>query len=119
MREAGSTDDHFFKEIMAKSRLDLPFSDFEDNVMIRIENKVAHQNSFSKEIKLSWIFFIAGSIFGIIISFILPELKRPVLGISPASLTLVFQITFACLLFTQIDTLLKFSRKDFFKETIK
>jgi len=111
MKDTDSQDDIFYKEIMAKSRLDLPFSDFEDNIMNQIENKILHQNTFSKEIKLSWVFFIAGSVFGIIISLILPKLQKSIMGIQPANFAIFFQIVFTSLLFTQIDTLLKLSKK--------
>jgi len=111
MKETDLQDEIFYKEIMAKSRLDLPFSDFEDNVLNQIENKILYQNSFSKEIKLSWVFFIAGSVFGIIISLIIPKLQEPIMGIQPSNFAILFQIVFISLLFTQIDTLLKFRRR--------
>lgn len=110
MKEIKHTDDDFFREIMSKSRLDLPFSDFEDNVMMQIENKVLHHHSLSKELKLSWIFFIAGSVFGTVISCILAQLHEPIFGIKPVNLTILFAIVFASIMFTQIDTLIKFSR---------
>ena len=34
----------------------MPFNDFEDNVMLQIENTVLHQKDLKKELKLSWIF---------------------------------------------------------------
>lgn len=111
MIENQTNEDNFFKELMSKSRLELPFSDFEDNVMLQIENKIQHQNALPKEIKLSWIFFIAGSVFGIILSFFLAQVREPIFGIQPANLTLLFQIVFASVLLTQIDTLIKFSRR--------
>jgi len=111
MIENQTNDDDFFKELMSKSRLELPFSDFEDNVMLQIEKKIQHQNALPKEIKLSWVFFIAGSVFGIILSFFLSQLHDPIFGIQPANLTLLFQIVFASVLLTQIDTLIKFSKR--------
>lgn len=111
MRETKTTDENFFKEIMSKSRLDLPFSDFEDNVMMQIETKVLHQNKWSKELRLSWIFFFVGSVFGIILSIFISKLHEPIFGVQPANLTLFFSIVFAAVLFTQIDTLIKFSRR--------
>lgn len=111
MKETKITGDDFFWEIMSKSRLDMPFSDFEDNVMFQIENKVLKQNTLPKELKLSWIFFVIGSVFGIVFSAILSQLREPFFGIQPINLTILFAILFASILFTQIDTLIKFSRK--------
>ena len=119
MKETKTTDENFFKEIMSKSRLDLPFSDFEDNVMMQIETKVLHQNKWSKELRLSWIFFIVGSVFGIILSIFIAQLHEPIFGIQPVNLTLFFAIVFASVLFTQIDTLIKFSRRINSKEEFR
>lgn len=111
MKDVKATDDDFFKEVMSKTRLNLPFSDFEDNVMAEIENRISHQNSLSKEVKLSWIFFTVGSVFGIILSCILIQVQEPIFGINPNNLTVIFAVVFATALFTQIDTLLKLSKR--------
>ena len=107
MKETKTTDDNFFKEIMSESKLELPFLDFEDNVMFKIENKILHQSSFSKESKLSWFFFIAGSVFGIVISLTLPQMHKSILGFQPDKFVIIFQVVFALLFFIQIDMLTK------------
>jgi hypothetical protein len=117
MKETDPIEENFIKEIMFKSKLELPFSDFEDNVMIQIEENILHQPAFSKDIKLSWIFFIVGSVFGIAISLILPMLHKSVLGIQPSTLALGFQIVFTILLLTQMDVLLKLIKKTDSKKT--
>ena len=111
MKETKTTDENFLKEIMSKSKLDLPFSDFEDHVMMQIETKLLHQNKWSKELRLSWIFFIVGSVFGIILSIFIAQLREPIFGVQPVNLTLIFSIVFSSVLFTQIDTLIKFNRR--------
>ena len=115
MKEPNPIEENFFKEIMSKSKLELPFSDFEDNVMIQIEENILHQPAFSKDIKLSWIFFITGSVFGIAISLILPLIHESILGIQPSTLAIGFQIVFTILLFTQMDVLLKLIKKTYSK----
>jgi len=111
MKDIKSTDDELFKEIISKTRLNLPFSDFEDCVMDEIENRISNHNSISKEVKLSWIFFIAGSVFGIILSTILTQIHNPIFGMNPINLTIVFALVFATILFSQIDTLLKLNKR--------
>ena len=96
----------YFKEIMSNGKLEMPFTDFEDNVMMHIE-KTTDKPVLAKEIRLSWIFFVLGSVFGIIISYILPRMKGPILGTDPQKLAVFFQIGFVVLLFTQLETLLK------------
>jgi len=111
MKDLNNLDENFFREMLSVSKLELPFSDFEDNVMMQIEKENLYRKSVSKDIKLSWIFFIAGSVFGIVISLILPHLQTSIFGIQPEKLAISFQIVFTLLLFTQLETLIKFIRK--------
>jgi hypothetical protein len=106
MNNIDEQEESSFREIMLQSRLEMPFPDFEDRVMIQIENKPLSQG-YSKEIKLAWIFFIAGSVFGMIISWILPAMQEKIFGIDPKNIAICFQIIFVVLLFTQIETLLE------------
>lgn len=111
MKEIKTTNENFFQEVMSKSKLELPFHDFEDNVMFEIEKINLHQSSFSKELKLSWIFFIAGSVFGIVISLTLPQMHKSILGFQTDKFVIIFQVVFALLFFIQIDMLMKFFRR--------
>jgi len=111
MKELDISEDNFFREMLSVSKLEVPFSDFEDNVMIEIEKERSFQKSVSKDVKLSWFFFIAGSVFGIVISLILPHLKGSIFGIAPEKLAISFQIVFTLLLFTQLETLIKLVKK--------
>jgi hypothetical protein len=107
------TEETFFREIMSKSKLDVPFTDFDDNVMELIEKKLAKKTSISRDIKLSWVFFILGSIFGIIVTIILPKVRQTVFGITSDRLILPFLIIFSFLLLTQIDNLIDFYSKHY------
>ncbi len=111
MKETKTADENFFQELMAKSKLEFPFLDFEDNVMFEIEKTKVHQSSFSKELKLSWAFFIIGSIFGIVISLTLPQMHKSILGFQPDKFVIIFQVVFALLFFIQIDMLMKFIKR--------
>jgi hypothetical protein len=104
------SEDTFFNEIMSKSKLDVPFPDFDDNVMGLIEKRISKKLSITRDIKLSWIFFILGSTFGIIVTLILPKLQGFVFGIPLDKLTIPFLIIFSFLVMTQLDNL-----KDFYK----
>jgi|SRR3989304_6291513 len=106
-----NTDETFFREIMSKSRLDVPFPDFDDNVMRLIEKRLLKKGSISRDIKLSWAFFVIGSTFGIIVSIILPKLQESVLGIPLDKFTIPFLIIFSFLFVTQIDSLINFYKK--------
>jgi hypothetical protein len=106
MKETDS--EQTFHEIMSKSRLEVPFPDFEDKIMGLIEKKLSKKVSISRDIKLSWVFFILGSTFGIIVTILLPKIQQPVLGINLNKLTIPFLIIFAYLLFSQFDSLIDF-----------
>lgn len=111
MLETKNTEDLYFKEVMSKSRLELPFSDFEDDVMLQIETIVLHRKDLKKGLKLSWIVFMAGGVCGMVASFFIQQLQEPFFGIQPANLSILFQVIFAAIIFTQLDTLIKFSKR--------
>jgi TRAP-type C4-dicarboxylate transport system permease small subunit len=96
-----------FADVMAKGKLEMPFSDFEDNVMQLIEEKTARKSTITRELKLSRFFFIVGSIFGFVISILLSQVKEPFLGVDQNIIALTFQIGFATLFFTQVESYLK------------
>ena len=110
MKEAINTDD-YFRNILSKSKLELPFPDFEDQVMYQIEKKNALEPPSAKDIKLSCIFFILGTAFGLFISLILPKIQESIFGIDLTKLAVPFQIGFVILVFLQIDQLMKLVKK--------
>ncbi|MFI1771242.1 FUSC family protein [Thalassobellus citreus] len=106
MEKLNKKEEYFFKEIMSKSKLEMPFSDFENITMHKIEGKEHKVNTY-RETKNSLIGFVAGTVFGIVISFLLLYIKEPIFGYNPQIVALIFQITFTTVLFTQLNTFLK------------
>lgn len=111
MKDIEQGEEIYFKEVMSGSKLEMPFSDFEDNVMREINSKFIRQKVIAKEIKLSWLFFIAGSVFGILISWTLQGIQQKILGIDSKNLAIGFQIVFIVVFYTQIETLLGFLKR--------
>ena len=109
MDELKNNDD-IFVDLIKNSKLEMPFSDFEDVVMQQIEENITQKNEISKQLRLSKFFFIIGSLFGITISILLSKIQEPIFNISPNIISLVFQITFATLFFTQIENYIKIKR---------
>lgn len=101
----------FFKDIMSKSKLNVPFPDFDDRVMELIEKRSLKKASLMRDIKLSWIFFILGSAFGIIVTIILIMLPVSLGGIPLDKFTILFLIIFSYLILTHIDSLREFYRQ--------
>jgi len=107
MKES-DTEETFFKEIMLKSKLEVPFSDFDDKVMGLIKKRHSQNASISRDLKLSWIFFILGSTFGIAVSIILTQIQEPIMGIQLSILRIPLLIIFAFLLMTHFDSLIDY-----------
>lgn len=110
MKEEKS-EETFFNELMSKSKLEFPFPDFEDNVMRIVESNQKKQNIIQKDLRLSWIFFLLGSSFGIAISILLPKLQEPIFGLSVDKFTIPFQILFIFLFITQLNNLMDYYSK--------
>jgi hypothetical protein len=105
MRDINS-EDFILREIISKSKLEIPFSDFEDNVMRSIDKRFVKKESLRRDFKLSCFFFITGSIFGIIVSIILPIFQRSILGISSEKLSIIFMVIFSLVFLTQLESLM-------------
>lgn len=99
------SEETFFIELMSKSRLTFPFPDLEDNVMRIVELSQTKKNTIKREIKLSWIFFLLGSIFGITISILLPRFQESDKFVLP------FQILFTFLFVNQLNNLIDLYKK--------
>jgi len=107
MKEIES-EDSFFKEIMANSKIDVPSKNFDDDVMKLIEMRLLKKVSMTRDIVLSWIFFILGSTFGTISTILISKLKETFWGISSAKVTILFLIIFSFIVTTQLDSLIEF-----------
>lgn len=101
-------EDTFFRKIMSNSKLDFPSPNFDDDVMTLIERKLSKKASSKKDIKLSWIFFILGSAFGIISALFLSKLRESLWGIPLEKVTILFLIIFSFLITTQLDSIVDF-----------
>ncbi len=110
MKEEKS-EETFFNELMSKSKLTFPFLDFEDNVMRIVDSNQKKRNIIYRELKLSWIFFLLGSLFGITISILLPKFQEPVFGLSVDKFTIPIQILFIFLFVTQLNNLIDYYSK--------
>jgi hypothetical protein len=104
------TDDIFFREIMSKSKLEVPSYDFDDKVMGLIKKHLKEKKSISRDIRLSWLFFVFGLAFGIMVTLLFMDSHITFLGVSLNSLTMPFLIVFVIALVTQFD-----SFKDFYR----
>jgi len=98
-------------ELMKKSRLEMPFSDFEDKVMYKIKERVKAKKFILKNISLACLFFVLGTGFGTAVCFFLPELISHSIPVSAGKILLTFQAAFVLVVLTQLEYLIKLVRK--------
>lgn len=110
MKEEKS-EETFFNEVMSKSRLTFPFPDLEDNIMRIVQLNQKKKKAIHRDIRISWMFFLFGSFFGVTISILLPGFQEPIFGMSLDKFAIPFQILFTFLFITQLNNLLDFYNK--------
>jgi hypothetical protein len=104
-------DENKFKELMQQSKLEIQFTDFDDKVMEQIKLKEKSRKLVWKNLKLSWIFFIIGTFFGINVSRYLVNLYIPFLGEYSKLLILLIEILIVFVIVSQFDKLVNFTFK--------
>jgi len=100
-----------FKDLMKKSKLEIQFPDFEENVMESIKEKEASEKSLWKNIRWSWFFFLVGLLLGMIAMPILTDSKLPYFNDQFSPVLLVIEIIIIFLLASQFDNLLRITLK--------
>ncbi|MCK9640184.1 MAG: hypothetical protein M0R39_09775 [Prolixibacteraceae bacterium] len=100
-------EDKFIKELMGKSVVKMPFDDFEEKLMLEIHKEAKTSHSFLKDIKLSWFFFVVGTLFGLVLSIGIGEMDKTILGLSVHSIGLFIEALFVILLLLQFDKLIR------------
>lgn len=113
-----SNKDPNFEDLMAKSRMKMPFSNFEDDVITQIKKQKEHQKVLKRDIQLSWISFISGIICGIIVTIQLLEVRIGTFGMGGRNIELISYFIFSVFVIFSLDQLIKLSKKVPFKELL-
>jgi hypothetical protein len=103
--------DQSFSEMMKKSRLAMPFSDFEERTIARIHRENILKGSTSKYKKLALLFFIMGTGFGFATTYFLSLPKTSIVGIPSDTILLVCRLSYVFLILTQLNSILKLFSK--------
>ena len=98
--------DRSFSEMMKYSKLAMPFSDFEERTMARINKESIVKQSVSKYKKLAVLFFIMGTGFGFVLTYFLSLPETTVFGISSDTLLLICRLGYFFLVLTQLNNIL-------------
>jgi len=99
-------EEKLIRELMLKSEAKMPFADFEEQLMQKIHKEAITSRSLGKEIKLSWFFFVVGTLFGLLLNFIVMEMNKTILGLPLQRLMLIIQALFIIFLVFQFDKLI-------------
>ena len=95
------------KSLLRESRLEMPFPDFEAQLMETIKKDCVRQKSVLKDIHLSWLFFTVGAIFGLVASFVIPTFQKSILGLDIHYLQYPLMIFVSIVIIWQFDALIK------------
>ena len=104
------SDDKRLSEIMSKSILRMPFTDFDDKVMAGIYKQVRHKKIIFNDARLSCLFFVLGTGFGLGINYLLSHASYRLLGFPPEQVLLFFQLGFVFFLIMQLERILMLFR---------
>ena len=100
-----------FSSFMQKSKLELPFSDFEDNTMKRIQADLKYRSSIKRSFLISVVFFVLGTGFGLIVNSTLSNAHGSIMGVSSDKLLLWFQLIFVFIVLTQSENIFRLFTK--------
>lgn len=106
-------EEKLIQELMAKSQREMPFADFEERLMLQIHKEERTSRSFWKDIRLSWFFFVVGTLFGLFLNILVAEMNKPIFGLPAQGWILFIQAIFVIFLLFQFDKLIGLTRKDF------
>lgn len=104
-------DDFELYNIMEKGKRTMPFEDFEDKVMDRIRFEYTHHRVVSSKLKLSLIFFIIGTVSGIVLTLLFSTFGNPVFGIDPKTLSLLILFVITVVGIMTLDNFLRMIKK--------
>jgi hypothetical protein len=106
--------DQPFKMLLMESRREMPFPDFEDEVMMQIDQLEAKEEllreGYQSGITYSWIFFAAGVVLGVILTLFIPHFEFHFIGAEPGVIQLLFQVGFILFVLLHFEKLLSMTR---------
>jgi len=102
-------DEKQLKDRMIDSKLEMPFADFEERVMQTVYKEEESRQGILKNIRLSWVFFTIGALFGIIATISIPYIQQPILNFDTTYLQIPLLLVLTGVLVWLMDALFRFS----------
>ncbi|MCG8582928.1 MAG: hypothetical protein MI866_23625 [Bacteroidales bacterium] len=103
--------DKKLKALLRDSKLEMPFSDFEDKMMMRVKNELNGKHSILKNLRLSWLFFMLGSVFGLVASLVLPMFQFELAGVDIRSLRYPIMALVLFVIIWQLEEMIKLTMR--------
>jgi hypothetical protein len=103
--------DQSFSEMMKRSKLAMPFSDFEERTMARINKESIVKSAMLKYKRLAVFFFIMGTGVGFILTYFLSLPETNNLGIPSDAILHICRLGYVFLVLTQLNYILKLFSK--------
>lgn len=100
-----------FKELMKESRMEMPFPDFEEQVMASIYEEKKSKQGILKNIRLSWFFFTIGTLFGIVATTAMPFLHKQLFNLDLSYLQIPVTLLIVGVLLWQMEAMLRLTFK--------
>ncbi len=99
--------DQKLKTLLKDSRVKMPFSDFESKLMGRVQTELKGRRSVLKSIRLSWLFFILGTLFGLSLNVLLPWMHLEFAGIGLQQLKYPLLLVTLVVIIWQLDEMIR------------
>lgn len=110
--------DKNLRRLMSESRVEIPFANFEDRLMGKIKAEAKAKQSILKNVRLSWLFFTIGSLFGIGATILIPMIEKSIWGLDFKYLQMPVFLVLAFIIIWQFEALIKYTSKHFSKKDI-
>ncbi|MDZ7738847.1 MAG: hypothetical protein U5K32_07260 [Bacteroidales bacterium] len=95
--ENNNNHDKYFRELLSDGSREMPFNDFEDELMAGIHREQAKSKSVLRNIRLSWIFFFLGLLSGIALV-LAPQSLTVLSGLSLSGSIMPVAVIASCLI---------------------
>lgn len=99
---------------MALSRLQLPFSDFEERMMLRVQQEQQVKRTAERYRKISWLFFVLGAVLGGMATVLINALP----GFSNETMLLGCRLVYVAFLLITLNYLLSGSQLRLLKSSL-
>lgn len=104
-----SRKEKYFKQLMSKSKLEMPDKNFEDKMMSKIEAEIM-MKKMPSSIKVGWVLILVTAVLGILASYLLAGVEFTIFNIQISNLKLLLELALTVFILSQIDTMIKFTK---------